>query len=612
FSLALRPGSYEITGWGRAPGSGLLLPPSPENTTIPFGALFSTISIHVVRQVGVTGTLLLPSGVGPANVTVELSSASQNLTISGSQFLTRFLASPGTFTYYAAAPGANRSYAAVGSLTVDNSGTISSSIDLSGTATRVVANLTRPVGGLLDANVTVAIVGPGGLALTAVAHSGQLTALLPSGSSYGFAVATTQLVATASGSIYQSFVVVPGYTCAVGGATMFCNVPLVATPVLSGVTGTLTYPGFPSSLAGEVQFVGPSPSTNATTVAVENGSFSVALAPGTYSVYATAGGAASPVANLTDVVVGASPGLPLSIGLAPTWVEALTLTPPSGGVLGNAEVRVSSPGGTVLKLADEPFGSMLTIALPTGVYTISASAPASPYGVATNASATTTVSLLSGNAATHLTLDYQFTRTASIVLTAPTSAALGNGGMATFSYVVTNTGNAPEVLHFTGSPSTFNFTFAPSNVSLGTAGGNRSVGGEVTIRVPVGTIVDHPTVTFEALLPNGQPAGFATPTPSISLTPYYALSLGGGAASSSSVSPYSASLAFYVRNPGTATEFVRMSVADATRLAGLGWTSKILQGKSTVPSSISIAAAGNTTFVFQLASPAAQALPPGT
>ncbi|MCI4354720.1 MAG: hypothetical protein L3K06_05080, partial [Thermoplasmata archaeon] len=298
--------------------------------------------------------------------------------------------------------------------------------------------------------------------------------------------------------------------------------------------------------------------------------------------------------------------------LAPTWVEALTLTPPSGGVLGNAEVRVSSPGGTVLKLADEPFGSMLTIALPTGVYTISASAPASPYGVATNASATTTVSLLSGNAATHLTLDYQFTRTASIVLTAPTSAALGNGGMATFSYVVTNTGNAPEVLHFTGSPSTFNFTFAPSNVSLGTAGGNRSVGGEVTIRVPVGTIVDHPTVTFEALLPNGQPAGFATPTPSISLTPYYALSLGGGAASSSSVSPYSASLAFYVRNPGTATEFVRMSVADATRLAGLGWTSKILEGKTEIFSPISLAPGANDSFFLQLVSPSAQATPPGT
>ena len=612
YALALRPGTYEISGWGRAPGSGLILPPSPYNTTIPFGAASSAITIHVARQVGVTGTLILPTGLAAANVTVELSSATQNLTIGGAQFLTRFLATPGTFTYYASAPGANQSHATLGSLTVDASGAVSGPVDLTGTATRVVANLTRPAGGVLDANVTVTIVGPGGLALSALAHSGQVTALLPSGGSYGFGVSTTQLIATSLGSIYQSFVVTPGYACSVVGSTTFCNVPLVATPVLSGVSGSLSYPGFPTPLTGEVQFVGPSPSANATTVAVENGSFSVALAPGTYSVYATAGGAAAPVANLTEVTVGATPGTPITIGLAPTWVDALTLSPPTGGVLGNAEVRVSSAGGIVLKLADQPFGSILTIALPAGVYTVSATAPASPYGVTTNASALTTVSLVGGNAATRLDLAYQFTRSASMVVSAPTSAALGNGGVATFAFVVTNTGNAPESLHFSGSPSTFNFTFAPTNVSLGTSGANRSVGGEVTIRVPSGTIVDHPTIALEALLPNGQPAGFATPTPTITLAPYYALALGAGVSSSTSIAPYSATLPFYVRNPGTATEYVRLSVADATRLASLGWTAKVLEGKSEVFSPVSVSPGGNISFFLQVASPAGQAIPPGT
>ncbi len=610
FELQVRPGEYDITAWGRAPGSGLLLPPSPFTTIVPFGASSSIITIQIVRQVGVTGTLVLPSGVAAGNVTVELSSPMQNLTLSGGQFATRFLAGPGTYSYFASAPAANRSYATLGTLTIGSTGATSGSIDLSGSATRVVANLTRPTGGLLVANVSLTITGPAGLSLPATAHSGQATALLPSGASYGFSLATTQLVTTAAGSSYQSFVVAPGYACDVLGETMFCNVPLIATPVLSGVNGQLTYPGYPAPLTGEIQFIGPSPSSNATTVAVANGSFSVALAPGTYLVYATAGGTSSPVANLTQVTVGATPGASISIQLAPTWTEALTLVPPSGGVLGDAEVRVANAGGVVLRLPDEPFGSILTIALPTGVYTITASAPAAPYGVSTNATATSTVSLLSGNAATRLVLDYRISQSASIRVTAPTSAALGNGGVATFSYVVTNTGNAPESLHFVGSPSTFNFTFAPANVSLGTASANRSIGGEVTIRVPVGTTVDYPSITLEAVLANGQPAGFATPSPSITLTPYYALEM--GAMTGSTVAPYQANIPFYVKNSGTASESVHLSVSDGTRLSGLGWSAKIVQGKTPVSTSVSLSAASNTSYFLQLVSPASQAIPPGT
>ena len=281
-------------------------------------------------------------------------------------------------------------------------------------------------------------------------------------------------------------------------------------------------------------------------------------------------------------------------------------------MLGDALVTVATAADNVLKLPDQLFGSTIVIALPAGVYTITATAPASPYGVTTNATATASVSLLSGNAATALSLAYALSQTVSIVVTAPTTAVLGNGGVATFAYAVTDTGNAPVHLHFSGSPSTFNFTFSPVNASLGPTGANRSIGGEVTIRVPSGTPVSYPTIAIEALLPNGQPAGFAAPEPKISLTPTYSLTLGASPSSEAVVSPFEATVPFYLRNTGTATASVELSVADASRLTGLGWTTEILSGQSSVNAPVSIGAAGNSSYTLKLTSPSQQAIPPGT
>jgi dolichyl-phosphooligosaccharide-protein glycotransferase len=613
FSLSLLPGTYEVSAWGRAPSSGLLLPPGTFTTVVGFGSGGLDIRITVIRQVVTTGALELPAGVDAGNVTVQLASATQNLTFTGSAFSGRFLATPGTYTYYASASGENRSYAGLGSITIGSTGAFSGLVTLAASATRVVANLTRPQGPVLSSNASVTITSSDGFSLTASAVAGQLTTLLPSGASYTFSVTTTQLVTTASGgSVFQSFVVAPGYACDVQGNATFCNVPLVATSVLSGVSGQLTYPGYPGELDGEVEFTGPAPSDNATTVSVVNGSFSVVLPPGTYSVYASAGGAAAPIANISEITVGATPTIGLTIGLASTWTDALTLSPPAGGVLGNALVTVSTAAGQILRLPDELFGSTILLSLPAGVYTVSASAPASPYGVVTNATATSSVPLLSGNAATQLSLTYRLVQTASIIVAAPTTAYLGNGGLATFAYAVTDTGNAPENLHFVGSPSTFNFTFSPANVSLGPTSSNRSIGGEVTIRVPVGTPVSYPTISLEALLASGQPAGFATPEPTIYLTPVYSLSLGAGALAGAVVGPYSATVPFYLRNTGTASTSVELTVADSARLQGLGWSSEILSGQTKLVAPVTIAAAANISYALKLTAPSAQAIPPGT
>ncbi len=612
FSLSLVPGDYRITGWGPAPSSGLLLPPAPFNTTIPLGAVTTSLAISVIRQIGATGTLGLPSGLTASSVSLELRSPGQNLSLSGSSYTGRFLAAPGTYLAYASATGATGSYAAIASVTLSTSGAVSPSVDLTTAATRLVANFTRPTGGYLAANFTATLTGPGGLSLSLGVRSGQASTLLPGNASYGFATLTTQLVSTVTGPAYETFEVEPGYTCAASGTTTYCSVPLVSTPVRSALHGSLVYAGYPTPVPGTLRIVGPLPSENVTIVAVANGTFNVTLSPGTYDLYAQGGPAGPVVANLTQVSVPASPGAPVAILLAPAWTDLVTVAPPAGGVTGSVTLTATASNGLTLTFPDVPFLSPFAVALPYGEYKVSASAPASPYGIATNATATTTVALVAGNAATALTLAYKVIQTASVTVQSPTTFSLGNGGVATFALAVADTGNAPEQLHFIGTPSTWSFVFAPANVSLGTAYSNRSASVEVTITVPAGTTVAHPSVQIEAALSNGQPAGFASPQPVVTLAPVYAVAIGSPSTLTGTVSPYTADVDFYVRNTGTVPEAVRLSVSDLARLSSLGWSTSILSGRSAVSGAVTLQPDSNQSYVLELSAPTGHAIPPGT
>ena len=219
---------------------------------------------------------------------------------------------------------------------------------------------------------------------------------------------------------------------------------------------------------------------------------------------------------------------------------------------------------------------------------------------------------MDGNAATSLNLTYHIVQTASLTLRGTTSVTLGNGGQAAFDFSVNNTGNAPEALHFVGSPSTWNFTFLPKNVTLGTDPSNNSASVEVLIVVPAGTPVASPTVQLEAELPDGTPVGFVQPLPKIVLTPTFGLSLGVATSSASSIGPTLAVLDFYLRNTGTASESVHLSVADAARLSGLGWSASVLTGQTVVPSSITVPAASNNSYFVKLVAPTGAAVPPGS
>ena len=614
FALSLTPGDYTLSAFSTASGGGLYLPPNVLNVTLPVGARTTNLTLTVVREVAANGTLRLPGALPATAVTVRFLSPTVNVTVSGSAFEGRFLIAPGTYTVYAAAPGANESFASLSSVTVNATGVLSSAIDLTAPAPRVTVNLTRPDGALLtNTTVPIAITGPGGLTFTVEALGGQALVALPANATYALSATATVLEATAGGAAaYVTYSSVAGTACAVGPSTRFCTVPLVAATVPTPVTGRLVVPGFPGALAGTVTISGPGVGGPVTSVAVTNGTFSVGLLPGSYLVYATAGGPSAPVANVTRLTVGATAGPPITLLLRPTWLASVTLTAPPGGTLGAATVTFQAADGTNLTFPGEPFGSPLTFVLPEGVYALRAIAPTAPYGIATNATANTTVSLLSGNAAIALSLANRLVRTAVLTTVAPTNVVLGDGGVATFTFTVRNTGNAPEALHFVGSPSTWTFDFAPENLTLGVGGANLSASVEVTVRVPVGTPVAHPSIQLEAELADGTPVGFAQPLPQVTLTPVYGLGAGLAASGGASVAPFTVTQSVYLVNTGTAPESVRLGIGDAARLAGIGWSATVVQGRTTITAPVSLAVAANVTYLVRLTAPTGHALAPGS
>jgi dolichyl-phosphooligosaccharide-protein glycotransferase len=609
-SLDLFPGQYTVTGWARSPSGGLLLPPSSGTSDIPFGSLGTSITIQLIRQVSVNGTLSLPGGVSAAGVTVRLTSDDQNLSLTGTAFQSTFFAAPGTYTLYAAAINGNRSFARLETVTVGANGGTLASVVLTGAGTRVTANLTQPDGARLDASFAATITGPGGTVVSAEAVAGQIVVILPANETYGFQLLTTQLVNTSTTAEYQTFQVAAGYSCAVGYPNADCIVPLTAVQVTTSVSGSLLVPGDPTPVAGSVRLVGPAPLSNLTVLSSANGTFSADLLPGTYTLYATGTGAGA-FANISTITVPTAGPYHLNVSLAGSWTETVILTEPTGGLSSLATVTFKTADGAVATFTNEPYSTALPFLLPTGVYTVTATASASPYGVATNASASTTVALLDGNAATSLNLTYRIVQTATLTLLGTTHVTLGNGGLATFTFVVNNTGNAPEALHFVGSPATWNFTFLPANATLGTAPSNDSVSVEVLVRVPVGTLVSGPTLQLEAELPDGSAAGFVQPLAKITLTPTFGLIVGASVASGASIGPTEATLGFFIRNTGTASEVIDLGVADAARLIGLGWSAEILSGTAKVGPSITIAAGSNNSYSVQLTAPTGAAVPPG-
>ncbi|MCI4363814.1 MAG: carboxypeptidase regulatory-like domain-containing protein [Thermoplasmata archaeon] len=608
FNLTLEPGAYQLTAWAPFPnGTGVFLPPHPVNFSVPFGYAQTILTVTLLHQLATIGNLQLPSGLNASLVSVHLSSARLNLTVTGANFLHRFVVSPGTYVAYTTGATGNASYANLTTLTVSSQGGVSPTISLLGSGAFLVGTLTPPAGYSLNGTIPVSLAGPGGLVVSAVAIDGQFRALLPTGGTYTPSLnVTLSETGPGGGTEYVTFTEATGTSCTLTGNASACAIPLRASVGLTRVQGTLAAIGSPMLPDGTVTFlniVG-----TATSVPVTGGSFVVRLLPGGYTAYAVAQGAGGLLAGLANVTVG-NGTLFLNVSAGAAWTDELTLLPAAGGPA-TANLTVSRTGFPSLLLVGEPVGVSLPLTLPSGTWSFTAHSYANAYGVRTASAGSATVTLLSGNAATTLALAPVLSTSLSLVVTGPSVVTAPPGGTVRFTIRVANTGSAPVSFHLLGSPVTWTFNFTPENFTLnpGAAGVSSS---EVTVTLPSSAPVAHPPLIFEGVATNRSILGATAISPQVNVLPIPGLELGSNNRLAT-VGSNSVSIPFWAYNSGNTAESVTLSVGDAARLSQLGWKATLFSGTTRIFAPATLSPGQNASYSLRLAAPSGSALPPGT
>jgi dolichyl-diphosphooligosaccharide--protein glycosyltransferase len=618
FSLSLPPGTYGVSA--RAvigAGTVVYLPSGSFSTTLPVGGTSSQVTIRMVPQVNSTGTLSLPAGLAAASVNVLLSSPSLSTRVNGSAFENGFWAAPGTYSAYVTARLHATTYATLVRVSIDSSGKVTPTIVLAAAGPTLSGTLTDSQGNTVKLNTSVTMVGPGGATAATFAANGTFSLALDPSTTYAVFANGTALTVGPNGSYDTSWRSVPGASCTTGTANSQCPVSLVGTPQRVWLNGTLVASGVTGPAPGTLRLIGPYPSTTATLLSAPNGTFSVPLMPGAYSLYAAGTGSAQTLAALTSVLALPSASLsPVSVNLAATWTDSISVLPPSGGSIGPVSVTVTDTLGTQVTIANVVPNSPVALALPLGSYTVRASAVGTLGGVVTNASASATVQIVSGNVGTVLPLAFVTTAKVTGTLVGPSSATVTAGSSVTFAFSIRNTGNVPVTVHPVGTPSYWNFSFSFTNVTLTPGPSGSVVSGEVRVVVPAGTPVAHPGLAIEFADANGTILGSVTPSPTVTVVGYYGVAAGAPTTPAPSVAAASASLPFYVDNTGNQGETVVVAVADSVRLAGLGWSSGISSSTTSPmhpsPYSQGLAQGGNITLYVNLTAMSSIFVPPGS
>jgi dolichyl-diphosphooligosaccharide--protein glycosyltransferase len=612
FTFALPPGTYGVGARAEiGHGTTVYLPASLLNTTIPLGATYSNLTLVVVPEINASGKLTVPAGLTVADATVSLASPILNLTVGGTAYTKLFRATPGVYTATVTATEDRTTYASVTRVTLNANGTVEPPLVLAQQGLSATVDLLAPSGSLLSVNTTVTLVTPGGLTIVESSIAGSVSATVPLGT-YGVEANFTTLTSGRNGTYFTDWTTSPSATCTFTTTTSLCSVTMVGTPVVVDVRGALVPAGGRSPVAGTVQLVGPYPSTNVTVVPAVDGTFSVALSPGAYDLYAVS--TATPyLAALGKLLALPTTVQTVTIPLGATWTDALHLTVEgsSGVTVGPANVSVRDVFGDVTRFTDLSVGTVLDLALPPGTYGMSADASGSRNGVPGTASGSVTVSMAAGNAVTELDLSVPLAATVSATLAGPGSVSVAAGRPVTFDFQVHASGNVPVTFYPVGSPSGWDFAFSFGNVTL-TPGANLS--GEVRVTVPAGTAVDHAPVNIVFDLANGTEAGAVSPAPVVNVLAYYGLSAGTSSGSPPEVGSDQAILPFYVVDSGNTAETVQLSVVDAARLASYGWTTSFTSTSAQPhPGLFSLSAGQNLSVSLNLsAATASVQLPPGS
>ncbi|MGD0718163.1 MAG: carboxypeptidase regulatory-like domain-containing protein, partial [Thermoplasmata archaeon] len=160
YRFTMVPGVYGVGARAAIGNTTIYLPPQLLTTEILVGTTQTTLSLLMVVQITVTGTLDLPSGVPLSSVTVHLNSALVNTSVSGTQFESGFFAVPGTYSLYATGQGNGQYYANLSLVRVGSNAKVTTPVHLSQRANVLNGTVVSPSGTVLASNATLTFRAP--------------------------------------------------------------------------------------------------------------------------------------------------------------------------------------------------------------------------------------------------------------------------------------------------------------------------------------------------------------------------------------------------------------------------------------------------------------------
>ncbi|HKS59570.1 MAG TPA: carboxypeptidase regulatory-like domain-containing protein, partial [Thermoplasmata archaeon] len=496
--FAVNPGQYQVSAWARSPTTGIYLAVGPLTVTLPLGTLETNLTVRLFQEFRSMGSLTPPPGVSASQVSVSLASPSVTLTLNGSQFTGGFYAPPGNYTVYAFANVTGTPYATLAGFRINATGSITPRLTLS-PAGSLLGKLTSSSGAIPNGSVPVSLSTASGLSWTVDASAGTFTLLLPLNLSVNVSVnATVAMPAPGGGSVLQTFTAEPGTACSVQSSVTLCPIPITASLVRTQLNGALQLTGHATTFSGSATFFGPSPQLDRIRVPVVAGAFTASLLPGTYALYVTAGNG-SLLGNTSKLSIPLRTQYNVSVALVSTWQASVTPLAPPNATGGLAQVTFRSTGFFQMTFTGVPVGQPIALALPAGIWNVTANATYSPYGVSAPASSSSSLALIAGNGALTLPMHFIFTKSVRFLLAGPTDVTVPANTTLLYSYSVANTGNAPVTVRLVGSPTPWNFSFSPANGTIGVGPGQSALSGVLRLHVPAGTATNHPPIALEAV-----------------------------------------------------------------------------------------------------------------
>jgi dolichyl-diphosphooligosaccharide--protein glycosyltransferase len=515
------------------------------------------IDIDAVKKVEIHGTVTGVSG----KVELKLSGPEEK-TLSVSTIIYSDYVLPGTYRVYATATSGATRYANISLIDVTYDSRqhdilLSIAQDLSGTITIG--------GGATSKQTTVTATASTGEQVSVKSTTqGQYSLDLPAGV-YTMSYALEDFYVEGSQLLFVEYYAEEVLT--------VTNTAILLNPSLTMRQDNITFSGHVSGLNGDpVQaeialIVGTAYGKSSSFTTAVDGSFSVQVQPGDYTVYVTRVQDKSIYMSTVHFTRNVPSEMQIELELG----SFLTGTSTLGGSPTALDMSLSG-GNAKVPIVSENSGYFEKL-LPPGSYTLSASATQTERGISISYSSTESVIVEDTDEYVAFDLARDSKRSVTASWDRDLTQTAAPGVQVEYSFTVENTGNVEDTYLVTFTGSGFNVTFLPSEVNITYGVGNKTtIIAQVTAQSGISAGETKVSCLVRSKTLSSVRADF---TLYLNVTPVRSLSVSSLNVSSTVLSR-SSSTSFQVNNTGNAPDEVVLQISNADTLAAQGWTADII------------------------------------